>query len=69
VSELLLPSPERALRLDKAYRAIVREQSFTRGRDATITPPVHVHRELAEGDPATGIVEARLDRRRATRAK
>ncbi|WP_394841905.1 hypothetical protein LZC95_33120 [Pendulispora brunnea] len=67
VSVLLLPSPERALRLDKAYRIIVREQSFARGRDATVTPAIHVHRELPEGDPPTGIVEARLDRRRTAK--
>lgn len=49
VAELLTPSRARALALDKAYRAIVREQSFTRGRDATLSPAVHVHRVV---DPA-----------------
>jgi len=64
VSPLLLPGPARALALDKAYRVIVVEQSFARGRDATAAPPVHVHRELPEGGLATGIAEPLLDRRR-----
>ncbi|WP_394831231.1 hypothetical protein LVJ94_32440 [Pendulispora rubella] len=68
VSVLLLPSSARALRLDKAYRVIVHEQSFARGRDATVAPALHVHRALPEGDPPTGIAEARLDRRRTARA-
>ena len=36
VSRLLYPSRERALDLDKAYREIVREQSYVDGREATI---------------------------------
>src|SRR3546814_17840896 len=36
LSTLMLPSRERALALDQAYLAIVREQSFTAGRDAKI---------------------------------
>lgn len=57
ISTLLLPSPARALQLDKAYRLIVREQSFTRGRDATLEPAANVHRELPAGDSAleTGV--------------
>lgn len=60
VEALLLPSKERALVLNKAYRVIVREQSFVRGRDATVTPLVNVHRELPSGlEPEpTGILEA-----------
>ena len=50
LAELLTPSRARALALDKAYRAIVREQSFTRGRDAVLTPALHVHRTV---DPAS----------------
>ncbi len=65
VTALLIPSAERALRLDKAYRVIVREQSFAHGRDATVTPAVNVHRELPEDEElATGVEEAVLDRRR-----
>lgn len=43
---LITPSPERALVLDKAYLVIVREQSFLRGRDATVTPPGNVFEEI-----------------------
>ena len=46
---LLAPSRERAIDLARAYRVIVREQSFVRGRDATLSPPAHVHREIREG--------------------
>lgn len=54
--ELLTPSRARALALDKAYLAIVREQSFTRGRDATIAPATRVHPRIdAE---STGLGEA-----------
>ncbi|MBN1205212.1 MAG: hypothetical protein JXB05_09840 [Myxococcaceae bacterium] len=50
ISTLLLPSPARALQLDKAYRLIVREQSYLRGRDAPLEPAANVHRELPAGD-------------------
>jgi hypothetical protein len=43
VSTLLLPSPQRALDLDRAYKAIVDEQSFVRGRDAVLAPAEHVY--------------------------
>jgi hypothetical protein len=60
ISTLLLPSPARALQLDKAYRLIVKEQSFTRGRDAILAPASHVHRELPENGPTleTGVGDA-----------
>lgn len=45
---LLAPTRARALALDKAYWLIVQEQSFTRGRDATIAPASHVHRQVGE---------------------
>jgi hypothetical protein len=38
VTLLLLPSPERAWALDRAYMATMHEQSFTRGRDTLIAP-------------------------------
>lgn len=66
VSTLLIPSAERALRLDKAYRVLVREQSFAHGRDATITPVRNVHRELPEDAAQTGVDEPVVDRRRAS---
>ena len=46
ISVLLLPTSERALTLDKAYRIIVKEQSFIYGRDATATPPENVYKEI-----------------------
>jgi hypothetical protein len=54
ISRLLLPSPERALALNKAYREVVREQSYVRGRDAVITPATNVHQSVNEGQ-GTGI--------------
>lgn len=54
VSQLLYPSRERALTLNKAYREIVREQSFIRGRDATVTPQANVSDRVEQGRP-TGI--------------
>lgn len=50
VYELITPSHERALKLNKAYRAIVDEQSFIFGRDATLKPAQNVHDEI---DPSS----------------
>lgn len=49
VSVLLYPSRERALRLDKAYKRIVEEQSFVRGRDAVVEPARNVETETTDG--------------------
>ncbi len=46
VYELITPSRQRALRLNKAYRVIVAEQSFIFGRDATVTPAENVHAQI-----------------------
>lgn len=46
---LIKPSRERAALLNKAYMALVREQSFERGRDTLIAPPENVHREIENG--------------------
>lgn len=54
VSELLFASRERASQLNKAYWLIVREQSFTEGRDATVAPVANVHRRVEAGQE-TGI--------------
>ena len=43
VYELITPSPERALELNKAYRVIVKNQNYIYGRDATVTPPANVY--------------------------
>lgn len=48
--DLVTPSAARALQLNKAYKAIVEEQDFIFGRDATVTPPTRV---LSSVDNAT----------------
>lgn len=50
LSWLVNPSRERALQLDKAYLALVREQSFELGRDTLLAPPRNVHRRIENGD-------------------
>ena len=57
VSALLYPSRRRALDLDKAYRTIVEDQDYIRGRDAMLAPAENVHRTV-EQDQDTGIAEA-----------
>ncbi|MFP5414647.1 MAG: hypothetical protein ACLGG1_06510 [Gammaproteobacteria bacterium] len=49
VYSLITPSRERALELNKAYRLLVEDQDYIFGRDATVTPPANVYREI---DPA-----------------
>lgn len=46
VYALIAPSRGRALALNKAYRAIVEDQDFIFGRDATVKPPPNVYREI-----------------------
>ncbi len=55
ISVLLLPSRQRAMALNKAYRTIVEEQSFIYGRDATITPPANVYEYRSPTD-TTGVL-------------
>ncbi len=43
VYELITPSTERALTLNKAYKVLVEDQTFAYGRDATVTSPVNVY--------------------------
>lgn len=55
---MLYPSRTRALALDRAYLALVREQSFPFGRDVALSTPA-VHREVRDEDTglaATGRV-------------
>jgi hypothetical protein len=52
-----LPSPERALDLDRAYAAIVAEQSFVKGRDAVLAPAANVHEHPPIG-AKTGVASA-----------
>ncbi|HVT35120.1 MAG TPA: hypothetical protein VHE37_06040, partial [Nevskiaceae bacterium] len=51
---LLAPSRTRALALDKAYMALVREQSFVHGRDAVLAPRTNVY-PLIAGNGDTGL--------------
>ncbi|MDF2178073.1 hypothetical protein P2G88_07385 [Aliiglaciecola sp. CAU 1673] len=48
VYELITPSKERALKLNKAYTQIVRTQSFIHGRDTNIAPAINVYKEIDE---------------------
>ncbi|MGQ9831223.1 MAG: hypothetical protein ACUVQI_06345 [Thermochromatium sp.] len=60
ISVLLYASPERAMQLNKAYRVIVREQSFIEGRDAMIeTAGFTVHPWVDQNTP-TGVEEPLL---------
>ena len=43
VYDLITPSRERALALNKAYRTIVEDQDFIHGKDAVLTPPENVY--------------------------
>ncbi|WP_430460101.1 hypothetical protein ACQUQU_12880 [Thalassolituus sp. LLYu03] len=56
ISYLLMPSTERALLLNKAYKVIVDEQSFSRGREGVVEPMNNIHREV-EADQETGITQ------------
>jgi hypothetical protein len=49
VEDLITPSRERALRLNKAYRLIVKNQTFEYGRDATVKPAENVYEEVPSG--------------------
>lgn len=46
IYELITPSRERALALNKAYRAIVEEQSYIFGRDTVIQPATNVFQTI-----------------------
>jgi hypothetical protein len=46
--DLIVPSAERALKLNKAYLSIVREQSYIFGRDANLTSATNVLQDVDE---------------------
>jgi hypothetical protein len=46
VQQLITPSKARGLMLNKAYKLTVQDQTFLFGRDATVTPPRNVYRQL-----------------------
>ncbi|WP_221797839.1 hypothetical protein [Oceanobacter mangrovi] len=56
INNLMMPSRERALQLNKAYKVIVDEQSYKHGRDAVIKPMTSVQKEVELYGP-TGITE------------
>ena len=43
VYDVIVPSRERALLLNKAYRCIVEDQDYIHGKDATVSPPLNVY--------------------------
>jgi hypothetical protein len=56
VTEVLTPSRERALALNKAYRALVERQTFAEGRDVVLDGARNLHRSVTEGQK-TGVSE------------
>ena len=48
IYELIKPSRDRALALNKAYQAIVKEQSYLYGRDTVIAPATNVYKTIDE---------------------
>ncbi len=46
VYDLITPSKERALSLNKAYRTIVEDQDFIFGKDPVLSPPVNVYEKI-----------------------
>ncbi|MGV6853314.1 MAG: hypothetical protein ACWA5R_14210 [bacterium] len=57
ISVLLLPSFKRAMRLNKAYKVTVENQSFIYGREGTIKPQHNVHKKT-KPEQKTGIQES-----------
>ncbi|CAN5923326.1 hypothetical protein BH11MYX3_BH11MYX3_28890 [soil metagenome] len=55
ISRLIVPSASRALALDRAYLALVRAQSFARGRDVFVGRP-QIEERLEQG-ASTGVTE------------
>lgn len=60
IYELITPSPERAYQLNKAYLAVVKEQSYLFGRDAVIKPATNVLKNIDTDIPPLK-PEARYD--------
>ena len=46
VYDLITPSKERALALNKAYRTIVEDQDYLYGKDTLLTPPANVYDKI-----------------------
>jgi len=56
ITLLLLPSPERALALDRAYLGLVRAQRFETGRDITVGSRPQVETQVTQDAP-TGVTK------------
>jgi hypothetical protein len=54
IESFLWPDAENAKLMNKAYLTIVREQSYTKGRDATVSPLIYMRQQFEEGE-RTGI--------------
>lgn len=46
VYDLIAPSTERALKLNKAYKTIVEDQDYIYGKDTVLTPPANVYDKI-----------------------
>lgn len=57
ITLLIFPSIERAINLNKAWRALAMEQDYINGRDATINPAQNIYEEV-EAETTTGIDKA-----------
>jgi len=55
ISTLLMPEVVQALMMNKAYKVIVDEQSFSQGRDGHVSEVINIHKEVELGQD-TGIV-------------
>jgi len=53
VHELITPSRERALALNKAYRTIVEDQDYIHGKDPVISPPKNVYDRIDNDNTPT----------------
>jgi len=56
VTELLYPSYERAIMLNKAYKALVETQLFIEGRAAHIKPLKNVHQSVQSGESTQNVI-------------
>jgi len=54
IEKLLMPSRARALQLNKAYWALVKAQTFERGRDVVLGPATNVHESITNGSTGLG---------------
>lgn len=61
IATLLIPSPARAMELDKAYYVIVREQSYIYGREGHVSPVENVHKDAAP-EETTGVSAVKMER-------